>query len=164
LSRDGAYAVFDSNFDAYPSPFYTDAFLVNLGTPGQTMGPIISNVSLTDVTSSGATVHFETSKAASSQVEYGTTAFYAGGITAFETSLNTTHMITVDRLEPGRLYHFRIKVCDDAGNIVRSNDLTFTTEGQGVLHAENVVWTNLVNCAVTFNSLMKSGGNSDALN
>ncbi|HJQ69750.1 MAG TPA: fibronectin type III domain-containing protein, partial [Blastocatellia bacterium] len=76
------------------------------------------------------------------------------------TSMVTTHSVTLTGLTASRLYHYRVKSKDASGNQGVSGDFTFTTSsggggggGGGGSSTQNVAWTNLVNVAATGNSL-----------
>jgi hypothetical protein len=66
---------------------------------------------------------------ATGQVEYGTSTEY-GQRTKEETSFDyRTHIQVVKGLEPGTLYHFRVRSTDEADAESVSGDFTFTTDG-----------------------------------
>jgi len=88
--------------------------------------PTISSVTSSGTTVSSATVTWNTDKSSSSQVEYGTTAAY-GIATALDSSLVTSHAVTLSGLTAGKAYHFRVQSKDAAGNAALSIDYTFTT-------------------------------------
>ncbi len=88
--------------------------------------PVLSLVTATSVTITGATITWTTNEAADTQVEYGLTTAY-GMATALNTSLLTSHSQTLSGLVAATLYHFRVKSRDAAGNLATSGDFTFTT-------------------------------------
>ncbi|MDD1679225.1 MAG: Ig-like domain-containing protein, partial [Methanomicrobiales archaeon] len=88
--------------------------------------PIISSVSASLVTSSGATITWTTDKASDSQVDYGTTSSY-GGSTTLNATMVTSHSQTLSGLTANTLYHYRVKSKDVSGNLAVSGDFTFTT-------------------------------------
>ena len=91
-----------------------------------TTPPVISSVAASSITSSGATIMWTTDEAADSAVEYGVTMSY-GSTTLLDTSLVTTHTVTLSSLTSGTLQHYRVKSKDAAGNQAPSGDFTFTT-------------------------------------
>ena len=97
-------------------------------TPAHTddVPPIISAISVTSVTSSGATVSWSTNESADSIVNYGTTNNYSqrGGN---ESVSGMIHSINLNNLRPGTTYHYRIDAKDASGNPAISSDGTFTT-------------------------------------
>jgi|GEM_PF-1686196 len=100
-------------------------------TPIDTTAPVISNVSAASITSSSATIGYTTNEAATSSLDYGTTASYGTSVAASGTS--TTQSITLIGLSPSTLYHYRITAIDAAANKTIGTDFTFTTTQTGVL-------------------------------
>ncbi|MEK7192336.1 MAG: fibronectin type III domain-containing protein, partial [Patescibacteria group bacterium] len=88
--------------------------------------PIISSVTATDITNSGATITWITDEPSTSRVEYGLTTSY-GSFTSTNTSLVTTHSVTLTGLNPGTVYHYVVTSKDLPGNSRDSGDYTFTT-------------------------------------
>ena len=88
--------------------------------------PVLSLVTATSVTSTGATITWTTDEPADTQVEYGLTSAY-GLATALNTSLVTSHAQALSGLAAATLYHFRVKSRDAAGNLTTSGDFTFAT-------------------------------------
>ena len=91
-----------------------------------TTPPAISAVAVPVKTTGGATITWTTNEASDSQVEYGTTTAY-GNLTTLNVSLVTSHLVTLSGLVEGRLYHFRLRSRDAAGNLATSGDFTFST-------------------------------------
>lgn len=88
---------------------------------------IISNPTVSAITTTGATITWTVSEGATGQVEYGPTTSY-GTLSALEkTYTYSTHIQTLSNLTPGTLYHFRVKSLNQAGTQVISSDATFTT-------------------------------------
>ncbi|MBU4189770.1 MAG: fibronectin type III domain-containing protein [Candidatus Thermoplasmatota archaeon] len=90
-----------------------------------TTAPIISEVSASSITSSGATITWTTNETSSSVVEYGTTTGY--GSTATGTDDVTSHSVTLSGLSSGTTYHYGVKSADSSGNTATLGDYTFTT-------------------------------------
>ncbi len=88
--------------------------------------PTISGVNATQITASNATITWTTDKTSTSQADYGTTAAY-GSATSPNSSLVTSHAVTLSGLAAGKAYHFRVQSTDAAGNAALSSDYTFTT-------------------------------------
>ena len=99
----------------------TAATVANDTTP-----PVISGVTASSITSSGATIAWVTNEASDSQVNYGLTTAY-GSSTPVNASLVTSHLVTLSGLAGSQLYHFRVRSRDAAGNLATSTDFTFTT-------------------------------------
>lgn len=88
--------------------------------------PVVSAVTAEGVTGESATVRWETSEPATTQVEYGTTTQYEQS-TPLDAMLVGSHSQGLTRLLPGTLYHYRVKSMDAAGNLSISGDNIFTT-------------------------------------
>ena len=87
--------------------------------------PVISSVAASAITSSGATITWTTSPAATSQVLYGTTTSY-GMSTTEVTSNVTSHSVTLSGLTAGTIYDFAV-VSIASGESATSANFTFTT-------------------------------------
>ena len=102
------------------------------GGGGDVTPPAISNVQAINITTSTATITWDTDEAADSEVQYGLTNAYEIGIVT-NNSLVLGHAIALNGLTPGTTYHFRVGSRDGASNHAVSGDYTFTTLGAGVL-------------------------------
>ncbi len=100
--------------------------------PADTTPPQISSVAVTNVTTSGATLTWTTDEPATSQVEHGTTSGY-GKSTALDATLVTDHSVSLVALNPGTLYHDRVRSKDATGNEAMSTDATFSTQALAVV-------------------------------
>jgi hypothetical protein len=121
-----------------PSASDEDGFLVfEFDDAGQPAGPlsvcivtdgslVIYDVELTLVTDTSAVIGWRTNHPADSQVEYGLTPAY-GLSTPTDPSLVLEHSATLQDLESGTLYHFRILASDAQGAGALSADRTFET-------------------------------------
>lgn len=99
---------------------------VGIGGPGMdSTPPVISSVSVSDISSSGATVRWATNELATSIVVYGTTVDY--GSKKETVDLVASHEIVLTGLEAEKTYHYQARSADSAGNIVQTSDNTFTT-------------------------------------
>lgn len=97
--------------------------------PKDTTPPTISNVQVTDISGTSATVNWTTSEPSTSEVSYGATDKY--GWSVVSTSPVTEHKVQLDPtyLVPGTTYHYIVKSVDPAGNAVVGTDQTFKTSG-----------------------------------
>src|SRR5277367_3306902 len=95
-------------------------------TTATTPLPTISGVASSNITTSGATITWTTNTNTSSQVNYGTTAAY-GQKSALNSTLATSHSVTLSGLTVSTLYHYQVVSVDGSGNQVVSADFTFTT-------------------------------------
>jgi glucose/arabinose dehydrogenase/endonuclease YncB( thermonuclease family) len=102
---------------------YTATFT---NSPGDTTPPAISGVKTISVGRTDATIEWVTNEAATTQVEYGTTAAY-GTLTTLDATLVTLHRQTLTGLKRNTLYHYRVRSRDAAGNTSLSGDYTFRT-------------------------------------
>jgi uncharacterized repeat protein (TIGR02543 family) len=91
-----------------------------------TAPPVISEVKVTNVTATAATIAWATNEPATSQVEYGRTSGY-GLRTPPDENLVTSHSVTLYDLEPNTAYPFRTRSEDAARNEGMSEDYAFTT-------------------------------------
>jgi hypothetical protein len=87
--------------------------------------PVISNVSVANITASEANISWETDEEATSFVEYGLTTAY--GLTYGSWATTTAHTVKLINLQAGTIYHFRVISSDGWGNISYSKDNIFTT-------------------------------------
>lgn len=103
------------------------ASLPSLATAQDTSAPAISNVSVSDVTESSVTITWETDEDADSLVNYGLQPDY--GIVRIPVADRRFHSVTLDNLESGRVYYFRVVSADDEGNQGISADYRVETSG-----------------------------------
>tara|TARA_B100002051_G_scaffold109346_1_gene104204 strand:- start:19566 stop:21143 length:1578 start_codon:yes stop_codon:yes gene_type:complete len=101
------------------SPFYV--------TAEDQEAPEISNVSISEVTDSSVTVTWTTDEDADSLINYGLQPDY--GIVRIPVAERTSHSITLEDLEPGRVYYFRVVSADENGNQGISADYRVQTTG-----------------------------------
>jgi glucose/arabinose dehydrogenase/PKD repeat protein len=99
---------------------FTDSIVLD------TTAPTISSVAASGITGSSANVTWTTSEPSTSRVEYGlTTAF--GSFTPLDSTLVSSHAVTVSGLSPATTYRYRVRSIDAAGNERVGNNNTFTT-------------------------------------
>ncbi len=96
-----------------------------------TTPPTISSVSSSGITQTGATIAWTTNESSDTQVSYGLTTAY-GSNTTLDTSLVTSHSVTLSGLTANTVYHYKVASKDAAGNSASSPDQTFTTQAQPV--------------------------------
>ncbi len=89
--------------------------------------PEISAVTIASTTDNSVTITWETDEDADSAINYGLQPDY--GIARIPVADRTTHSITLDNLEPGRTYYFRVVSADDNGNQGISADYRVETTG-----------------------------------
>ncbi len=88
--------------------------------------PIISNIVVSGTETTGATITWTTDELSTSQVVYGTTSAY-GSTTVLDTTLTTSHSVTLSGLTTNTVYHFAVKSADELSNESTSRDGTFNT-------------------------------------
>lgn len=89
--------------------------------------PDINNVEIIDVSETSVTITWETDEQADSLVNYGLQPDY--GIVRIPVADRTQHSITLDDLDPGRVYYFRVVSADKDGNQGISADYRVQTSG-----------------------------------
>ncbi|MGH9426610.1 MAG: fibronectin type III domain-containing protein, partial [Terriglobia bacterium] len=89
--------------------------------------PVISAVSVVNVTSSSAVVSFSTNEEAYVQVEYGKTNLL-GSLTGLTTVSSKNHAVMLANLEGGTTYSYRMIAKDLTGNQMLSEILSFRTK------------------------------------
>src|SRR5262245_53803022 len=87
---------------------------------------IITSIASSSISSAGATISWSTNRPADSLVEYGLTTAYGNQVSL--KTMVTSHQLTLIGLSSGKLYHYKVKSIDEAGNLSTSGDLTFTTQ------------------------------------
>jgi hypothetical protein len=92
--------------------------------------PVISGLAVSNITTTAATVTWNTDTAAIGQVEYGTSISY-GTTTAPDAVASTGHSQTLSGLTPMTTYHFRAR-STNAGGLTVTTDQTFTTQAPPV--------------------------------
>jgi hypothetical protein len=85
----------------------------------------ITSVTSAAITSTSATVTWITNQPSSSQVEYGTSAAY-GSLSALNSSLVTSHSVTLTGLIPGTAYNYAA-LSSNTGGAITSANFTFST-------------------------------------
>jgi len=96
--------------------------------------PDITNVEITNVSETAVTVTWKTNEEADSLVNYGLQENY--GIVRIPVTDKTEHTITLDGLEPGRTYYFRVVSSDADGNQGISANYKVLTNGTPQTGAE----------------------------
>ena len=95
---------------------------------GDNTPPVISDVQTGNISSQFATITWKADEPSSSKAEYGESSSY--GQEATESSLVTSHAISLSGLQPETAYHFKVISTDSSGNTSESGDFTFTTGTQ----------------------------------
>ncbi len=90
--------------------------------------PLISNIEVSGITGSEATITWDTNINSTSTLEYGTTDSYGEELT--DSELETSHSMNLSGLEDGTEYNFRIISRSDSGAEAVSDNQNFTTESR----------------------------------
>ena len=106
----------------------SSAFLFN--TNGSAGSPVISNLSVINVTANSVTVLWNTDQATTSQLAYGTTTSY-GSTSTQDSTLITTHSMSLTGLAAGTTYDLKAISLNSTGSSVGSANLSFTTPASG---------------------------------
>jgi hypothetical protein len=90
--------------------------------------PVITNIAVTGITNTTATITWTTDQASSSEVNYGVTTTYTLSST-LNSTLVTSHSVTLTGLTPGTLYDFDVMSANSLALSSTSSNATFTTTG-----------------------------------
>ena len=90
------------------------------------IAPLISDVIVVDRTGNSAIISWVTNEPAKGKIEYGISADY-GTETSFTDDFARTSRKTIENLEPGILYRYRVVTKDEAGNESFSGEKSFST-------------------------------------
>src|SRR5439155_445975 len=102
-----------------------------------TTPPVNSNMRATSVTTTGATIAWDTDEPTTGQVTYGPVGSFLGNTTSttqtpFTTALTVGQAIPLTGLQPNQLYQAWGVSRDPAGNLATSADFTITTKAPGI--------------------------------
>lgn len=96
------------------------------GPAEDTTPPTISKVKVINVTQNNAAITWVTDEESNSFVDYGLTKSY--GLSTGKHDSTSDHSVQLFELKPGKLYHFRVRSKDAAGNEETSSDYVFKTK------------------------------------
>ena len=116
-----SYRVISKDLAGNPMQSDPHDFLTSDDTP-----PVISGVTVIDITASSVTITWVTDERADSQVEYGLTANY-GSSSTVDSTLVYDHLVVLTGLAPQTTYHYRVKSTDYWANSTQSADATVPT-------------------------------------
>ncbi|RLE68752.1 MAG: hypothetical protein DRJ45_07535, partial [Thermoprotei archaeon] len=128
----GNYTVTASK-DGYYSSTATAEILANQTTTlnftltKDTTPPVISNITVSSITSHSAVISWKTNEPSTSLVKYGTSSGnypHSQG----DTSYTTIHSITLTGLSPNTTYYFVVNSTDKANNSAQSTEHSFKTK------------------------------------
>jgi len=106
--------------------------LGNVGASGQesfeTIGiPFVSEVSMSNITNSSVDISWLSNTETSSELDYGFTSAYGQTVSADANNFILNHGLRLNDLKPGQTYHFKAKGVSVKGDVISSDDYTFTT-------------------------------------
>ena len=97
---------------------------VDVSTPTDLVPPLISNTTVSNVTSTSATITWNTDEPSISRIEYGIGTY---DISEEDLVFKTTHSMTLEYLDPDTLYHFILIASDSSGNTATTEENSFST-------------------------------------
>lgn len=116
------------------APYWSNAVVI-VGTTAENdplNSPIITNVAVSNIGLTSATITWDTHEGATSQVVYGLTTAY-GDTTALDSDLDLFHTVNLTGLTTSATYHFKVISKDANNNSVSSTDYTFVCDCAGNL-------------------------------
>ncbi|MEM4337006.1 MAG: hypothetical protein QXG86_03310, partial [Candidatus Woesearchaeota archaeon] len=114
------------NISVYANSTTGDLTFVNIFFYVDTTYPQITNINVSEVGNTTATIRWTTSEQANGSVNYGTTTDLGNKVS--KEVFNTTHIINLSGLSNYKLYYFNVTSCDKAGNCKTEGPNTFTTQ------------------------------------
>ncbi|USN53609.1 MAG: fibronectin type III domain-containing protein [Candidatus Nomurabacteria bacterium] len=102
--------------------------------------PRVSNVKISDIRLFDAFLTWDTNVALTTELEYGISTNYGTIVSDATASRTTSHTVRLQNLTDGTLYHLRLRGTDSEGNLLLSDDYTFTT--LTFPRVENITWAN----------------------
>ena len=109
-----------------PQGSSTDQGAFEYGYGASTPAPVISGVFTSAVLSNSAVVSWSTDQPSTSYVQYGPGSYT--NTTPTDSTLVTSHNVTLSGLAASSLYHFRVGSTNSAGSTTLSTDYTLTTQ------------------------------------
>lgn len=129
LSDDTTYQIYASGIDSYGNVAKSD--INSVKTALDTRPPVISDVSIESKNIGSGTdtkaqiiVSFNTDEPATNQIEYGigTSSDSYSQASSQTHDLQKSHLVTINNLDPSKIYHLRVLVWDKANNKQTSQD------------------------------------------
>jgi alpha-tubulin suppressor-like RCC1 family protein len=113
-------------FTTTDDPGITQTVTIDDTVPADVSAPVLTTISVSELSSTSARITWQTSESGNSLVTYGVSTAY-GFLDGSITDSTTNHTVTLQRLSPATRYHFKTISQDSAGNLGTSGDNTFTT-------------------------------------
>ncbi len=112
-------------------------------TVQDTIPPVVSGIVLSDASSSGVTVSWNTDEESINQIEYGVTDSY-GSLTSPENEYTTSHTVRLQGLTAEQLFHFRVRSWDETGNSSVTGDHTFMLSASDDLFPPEILEVTII--------------------
>lgn len=131
-----------------------DASLSQEQTPVENTLPIITNISVSNLTENSATISWQTNEPTTHQVEYGIDSTY-GSTIAVDASLDNSHSVTITGLTPDTHYHFLVRSFNGSNHEAVSVDNTFVTAASSGNNLTNLAAPTIsaISAAITASSI-----------
>jgi len=128
----GNYTVTASKDGYYPSTATAEILAnqtttLNFTLTKDTTPPVISNITVSSITSHSAVISWDTNEFSTSLVKYGTSPG-SYPYSKENTSYTTSHSITITNLQPNTTYYFVVSSTDKANNSAQSTEQSFKTK------------------------------------
>jgi hypothetical protein len=146
--------IFEYVTDAQSKPRTVAGSAIDVGAfeyasaPGDTTPPVItSGPTVTNITTTGATVSWTTDDSSDSQVEYALNSTFSPSSTVLDTALVTSHSMVLTGLSPSTLYYARVRSTNAVSLTTTSAPVQFTTIAPADTQAPAVTFTTPLNGA-----------------
>lgn len=123
---DGSYHCSLSVADAAGNSSNTLHIDFEVDTAPAPAAPVLSDIMVSAISTTSATISWSTDASSTGQVFYGTSSSY-GSMSALNASSSTSHSVAISGLSEATLYHFKV-VSTNAGGTATSSDMTFVTQ------------------------------------
>ena len=122
-TNDGPHTIQAVGQDGFGNTVFTQPATIFVNN----MAPAISNISVSNITTSSATIHWTTAVEADSRVDYGVSMSYSAS--AYDGTMGTSHSVTLSGLNAATTYHFIALSYGQNGVLSQSGDYVFNTAG-----------------------------------
>lgn len=131
LSAGTKYYFAAKSKDASANAGTSSSSFTTLTASGAAAAPTISSVTTADVKDTSAKITWQTDTASTSQVKYGTSSSNLDKSTTEDTTLTTSHTVSLTGLTAGQRYSYQVISKDSAGSSSNAGPLEFTTLASG---------------------------------
>ncbi|MEE9445616.1 MAG: fibronectin type III domain-containing protein, partial [Cocleimonas sp.] len=121
-TRDGSVLLVAYNTDVT----FGNVIIKPLSGLSDTVSPVLSNIKISAVTHSTATITWETNEPSNSVINYGLNSQY--GSKEISATQTKTHSLTLSGLSSNTSYHYQVRSADSNNNTASSGDRIFTTK------------------------------------